>query len=111
MSGQQAILDVRGLTVTYPGSSGFFRRSSEPLTAVKDVSFDIAPGETLGLVGESGCGKTSVARAVTRLVRPAAGEVLFQGVDLTTLDRRAMARVRAELQIVFQNPYSAWIRR
>lgn len=107
MTTEDAIVEVKGLSVTYLGTRAVFGRSARPLTAVDDVSFDISTGEALGLVGESGCGKTSVARALTLLELPSAGEILFQGVELTSLSRRAMSRVRADMQIVFQNPYSS----
>ena len=100
------LLSVRNLSKHYPlrtwwgGKGSVFR-------AVEDVSFDIRPGETLGLVGESGSGKSTIGRAVTMLNPPSAGTVAFEGTDLAKLDPRAMRRMRARIQMVFQDPYAA----
>ncbi|GAA1557811.1 hypothetical protein GCM10009789_09030 [Kribbella sancticallisti] len=98
-----ALLEVRDLTVRYAGR----RRRAEPLVAVDGVSFEIKAGETLALVGESGCGKSSTAAAVLRLRRPDGGEVRFGGVDLATLDESALRGLRPALQPVFQDPYGS----
>ncbi|WP_432936758.1 ATP-binding cassette domain-containing protein [Kribbella sp. CA-253562] len=97
------LLDVRELTVRYPGR----RRRSQPILAVDRVSFEVRAGETLALVGESGCGKSSTAAAVLQLRRPQGGEVRFDGVDLTTLDEPALRGLRPALQPVFQDPYGS----
>jgi peptide/nickel transport system ATP-binding protein len=95
-----AILSVANLIVDYPTRAG-------TVQAVSDVSFDLMPGETLGLVGESGCGKSTAARAVIGLVRPNAGTVQFSGCDLTHLNQRSLRRLRPRLQIIFQDPRSS----
>ena len=100
------LLQVRDLVKHYP-AGGLFRRAAPPVRAVQDVSFDIAQGETLALVGESGCGKSSVGRTVLRLQEPTAGRAVFEGVDLFSLDRAALRKMRRRMQIIFQDPYSS----
>jgi ABC-type oligopeptide transport system ATPase subunit len=103
------LLDVRDLQVEYPlRSSGALRRTHETLRAVNGVSFSIQPGETLGLVGESGCGKSTTARAVLGLTPACAGEIRFDGVDLRTLDAAGMRAKRKDLQVVFQDPSASF---
>jgi peptide/nickel transport system ATP-binding protein len=97
----EVLLQVTDLVVDY--STGRGRKVS----AVSEVSFDVAPGETLGLVGESGCGKSTTARAVLQLPRPTSGEVVFDGVDLTTLRGEELRRVRTGLQMIFQDPIAS----
>ena len=104
---QDPILAVKNLHVHFPISKGFFRRTTEFVRAVDGVSFDIYPGETVGLVGESGCGKTTLGRALLRLVEPTAGQILFEGIDLATLPAGELRRRRREFQMVFQDPYAA----
>jgi oligopeptide/dipeptide ABC transporter ATP-binding protein len=99
-----ALLAAEGLVKHYPLRAALFSKRAGAVRAVDDVSFEIARGETLGLVGESGCGKTTVARLVLRLEAPTAGRVLFDGVDLLTLSSKALRAKRRELQIVFQDP-------
>ena len=106
-SPQDPILSVKNLRVHFPISKGFFRRSTEVVRAVDGVSFDIYPGETVGLVGESGCGKTTLGRALLRLVELTAGSILFEGIDLATLPAGELRRRRREFQMVFQDPYAA----
>ena len=106
-SGQDPILSVQNLRVHFPVSKGFFRRGTEFVRAVDGVSFDIYPGETVGLVGESGCGKTTLGRALLRLVEPTSGRILFEGTDLATLPAGELRRRRREFQMVFQDPYAA----
>jgi len=96
-----ALLDVKGLTKHYAGAGG------RTLRALEDVSFTLARGEVLGIVGESGCGKTTLGRAVLRLVEPTAGEVRFEGDDLLKLPAGAMKARRRDLQIVFQDPFGS----
>ncbi|MGI9078613.1 MAG: ABC transporter ATP-binding protein [Gemmatimonadaceae bacterium] len=103
----QALLSVRGLTKHFPIKSGLFRRAAGSLRAVDGISFDIAPGETLGLVGESGCGKTTAGRAILRLVEPTSGDVIFDGTNVMSLNAGAMRAMRRQMQIVFQDPFSS----
>ena len=102
------VLSVRNLVKHFPvRSRGLVRRVIGQVHAVCDVSFDIRSGETLGLVGESGCGKTTTSRAVLNLQPATSGKVLFDNVDITTLSSREMRRLRREMQIVFQDPYAS----
>ncbi|MEJ2577682.1 MAG: ATP-binding cassette domain-containing protein [Kineosporiaceae bacterium] len=102
------LLDVRDLAVTFPvKGGGLLRRTIGHVQAVSGVSFTLAPGETLGIVGESGCGKSTTCRAVLQLHRPTAGSVRFAGRELTTLSQRQLRAVRRDLQIVFQDPYAS----
>ncbi|WP_345075041.1 ABC transporter ATP-binding protein [Hymenobacter fastidiosus] len=101
------LLQVSGLNVHFPIRKGFFNRHPEFVRAVDGVSFDIYPGETVGLVGESGCGKTTLGRALLRLVEPTAGRILFEGTDLAALPAGELRRRRKDFQMVFQDPYAA----
>jgi oligopeptide/dipeptide ABC transporter ATP-binding protein len=100
------ILEVRDLVKHYE-SGGLFRRSSPPVRAVEGVSFEVARGETLALVGESGCGKSSVGRTVIRLQEPTGGSVRFEGQDVFALGRTELRQMRRRMQIIFQDPYSS----
>ncbi len=103
-----ALLEVRELRKDFPvATGGVLRRATTALRAVDGVSFDIAPGETLGLVGESGCGKSTLGRLLIRLIEPSAGRIAFDGTDITTLGAAAMRPIRRGMQIVFQDPYGA----
>ena len=104
---QAPIVSVKNLQKWYPISKGIFTKAKLFHKAVNDVSFDIYPGETLGLVGESGCGKTTLGRCLLRLIEPTNGEVNYRNSSLTKLSTREMRSLRKELQIVFQDPYSA----
>ncbi|WP_324673973.1 ABC transporter ATP-binding protein [Hymenobacter sp. GOD-10R] len=101
------LLQVENLQVYFPIRKGFFNRNPEFVKAVDSVSFDIYRGETVGLVGESGCGKTTLGRAILRLVEPTAGRILFEGTDLAALPTGELRRRRREFQMVFQDPYAA----
>ncbi|MCT7993197.1 ABC transporter ATP-binding protein [Laspinema olomoucense] len=100
------LLEVRNLEVAFP-VRGIFGETQRYMMAVNGVSFEVYPGETLGLVGESGCGKTTLARTLLRLIEPTAGNVLFEGQDVGKLEGRRLRQVRREMQIVFQNPFSS----
>ena len=102
----RALIQVRQLAKAYPVRGGFFRRPTAWVRAVDDVSFEIAEGETLGLVGESGCGKTTVGYALLRLIEPTAGSVIFDGRDIFQLRPGEMKALRREMQIIFEDPYS-----
>jgi oligopeptide/dipeptide ABC transporter ATP-binding protein len=100
------LLAVRDLVKHYT-AGGLFARGAPPVRAVDGVSFEVGRGETLALVGESGCGKSSVGRTVLRLQEPTGGEALFEGVDVFGLDRTALRRLRRRMQIIFQDPYGS----
>lgn len=102
-----SLLEVQNLKVHYPVQHGALSRVREFVKAVDDVSLSIEPGETLGLVGESGCGKTTLGRAIVRLVQPTAGRILFEGEDLATLRGSELRARRRKLQIIFQDPYGS----
>jgi len=100
------LLSVRDL-VKYYTAGGLFGRATPPVRAVDGVSFDVGRGETLALVGESGCGKSSVGRTILRLQEPTSGEALYEDVDVFSLDRTALRQLRRRMQIIFQDPYSS----
>jgi peptide/nickel transport system ATP-binding protein len=100
------LLEIRDLQVGFP-IKGVFGGTKRYHMAVNGVSFDVKPGETLGLVGESGCGKTTLGRSLLRLIEPMSGQILFEGRDITTLKGEALQKLRREMQIVFQNPFSS----
>ena len=101
------LLQVKGLTKHYVSPRRWFIPKQAPVLAVDDVSFQIDTAETLSLVGESGCGKTTTAKCVMRLIEPTSGSVLLQGVDLLGLDSTSMRQKRRDLQIIFQDPYAS----
>ncbi|MGH7549800.1 MAG: ABC transporter ATP-binding protein [Gemmatimonadota bacterium] len=102
-----ALLVVRDLQKYFPIKRGFWSRTVGHVQAVDGISFDILPGEVLGLVGESGCGKTTAGRCILRLIEPTAGDVVFEGRDVLELDRGDLRDLRGEMQIIFQDPYSS----
>src|SRR6266568_2668757 len=102
-----SLLEVRNLKVHFPSSQGVFCRTRDFVRAVDDVSLSIASGETVGLVGESGCGKTTLGRAVIKLVEPTAGRILFDGEDLTGLNGSKLLARRQKFQMIFQDPYGS----
>ena len=104
---QEPILKVENLRTWYPLRKGVFGRTYNYIKSVDDVSFDVYPGETLGLVGESGCGKTTLGRSILRLVEPTSGNVIFEGRDITKLNSKELREYRKQAQIVFQDPYSS----
>ena len=101
------LLEVENLKVHFPVRHGLFSRSKLFVRAVDDVSFELAPGETLGLVGESGCGKTTLGRAIVRLVEPTSGQVFFEGEEISRLDGPELRARRRRLQMIFQDPYGS----
>ncbi|MBN1136094.1 MAG: ABC transporter ATP-binding protein [Anaerolineae bacterium] len=103
----ESLIEVRDLVKHFPVRGGVLQRVQGWVQAVDGVSFEIRRGETLGLVGESGCGKTTVGRTLLRLIEPTRGQVLFEGRDMVTLDRQELKAARREMQIVFQDPFSS----
>jgi oligopeptide/dipeptide ABC transporter ATP-binding protein len=101
------LLEVKGLKKYYPISSGLFNKTTGFVKAVDDVSFSVNEGETLGIVGESGCGKSTTGRTILRLNEPTEGDVIFQGQHLSTLKGDGLRKVRRDMQIVFQDPYAS----
>ena len=101
------LLQVVGLEKHYPIQRGIWQRRVGTVRAVDGVSFELEEGETLGLVGESGCGKTTLARTIVRLTTPTAGHVLFDGMDVHGLDRHPLRKLRSKMQMIFQDPYSS----
>ena len=104
---ERCLVDVLRLKKYYPIRRGILRRTAGHVKAVNDVSFQIRRGETLGLVGESGCGKTTIGRSILRLIAPSAGTVTFDGVDVGTLQKSDNAALRRKMQIIFQDPYGS----
>ena len=102
-----SLLEVQNLKVHFPVRRALFSRAKQFVKAVDDVSFHIEPGETLGLVGESGCGKTTLGRAIVRLIEPAGGTVVFDGDDITRLEGAALRARRRKLQMIFQDPHGS----
>jgi peptide/nickel transport system ATP-binding protein len=101
------LLDVKNLSVWFPLKKNLFGKATEFVKAVDDISFEVFKGETLGLVGESGCGKTTLGRALLRLIEPTAGKIIYDGNDLTLKKGNELKSLRKEIQIVFQDPYSS----
>jgi oligopeptide/dipeptide ABC transporter ATP-binding protein len=112
MTDAATVLDVRGLRKHFPIRGGLFNRNAGTIRAVDDVSFSIARGETLSLVGESGCGKTTTSRCILRAIKPTGGEIIFHAedgkdIDVAPLDRKALRPLRRQMQMIFQDPFSS----
>ena len=105
---QDTLLEVKNLKMYFPVTSGIiFQRTIAEVKAVDDVTFTIKRGETLGLVGESGCGKTTTGRCILQLYKSTAGEIIFEGQNLNNLDNRSMREMRKKIQVIFQDPYGS----
>ncbi|POY38035.1 ABC transporter ATP-binding protein [Solitalea longa] len=104
---QKPLLKLKEVQTWFPVKQGVFGKVKDYVKAVDDISFDVYPGETLGLVGESGCGKTTLGRSILRLVEPTGGTILFEGRDLRRLSNEQMRELRKDVQIIFQDPYSS----
>lgn len=103
----EPLLEVKNVQVHFPVRKGIFQKTTSFVKAVDDITFDISPGETFGLVGESGCGKSTTGRAILQLIKPTAGQVLFGGEDLAPLPAEELRKKRKDLQMVFQDPYAS----
>ena len=101
------LLEVQDLVMHFPVGGGMFSKPAGAVKAVDGVSFSVHKGETLGLVGESGCGKTTTGRCILQLERATSGRIVFEGIDLMTLDAAALRAVRRRIQVIFQDPYSS----
>lgn len=106
-AGGKELLRVEGLKKYFPITSGFFSKVTGHVKAVDDISFSVKAGETIGMVGESGCGKTTAGRTIIRLIEPTAGKVIFKGEDIMSLKGAALKDMRRNMQIIFQDPYSS----
>jgi oligopeptide/dipeptide ABC transporter ATP-binding protein len=107
MNGTEPLVSVRHLKKSFPIKKGVFARQVGAVQAVNDVSFDVARGETLGVVGESGCGKTTTGRTILRLIEPTSGEIRFEGRDVNSMGSSELRALRREMQIIFQDPVSS----
>lgn len=107
IASDDALLSVRGLRTWFPITRGLFKKTVGHIKAVDGVSFDILPGQTLALVGESGCGKTTVGRSILRLIEPSAGQVLYRGRNLLDLSQTELGPYRRKIQMVFQDPMTS----
>jgi oligopeptide/dipeptide ABC transporter ATP-binding protein len=107
MNGTEPLVSVRNLRKEFPIKKGVFARQVGAVKAVNDVSFDVARGETLGIVGESGCGKTTTGRTILRLIEPTSGEIRFEGRDVRSMGTSELRALRREMQIIFQDPVSS----
>jgi len=106
-SANSILLSVKNLRKYFPIKSGILSRVTGNVHAVDDISFDLKPGETMGLVGESGCGKSTTARVILRLIESTSGEVFFDDKNVFELNRNKIQQLRREMQIIFQDPYSS----
>ncbi|WP_316829725.1 ABC transporter ATP-binding protein [Pedobacter aquatilis] len=101
------LLEIKNLCTWYPINNGFFNKTKEYVKAVDEINFKVYPGETLGLVGESGCGKTTLGRSILRLIEPTAGSIIFEGNEITHIGKSELRKLRKDIQIIFQDPYAS----
>src|SRR6202158_5459990 len=106
-AGHGPLVEVEHLTKHFPIKQGVFSRAKGVVHAVEDITLTVNRGETLGIVGESGCGKSTTARLIVRLIETTSGTVRFDGEDITKLSQRRLRPVRQQMQIIFQDPYSS----
>lgn len=102
-----ALLEVRNLQKTFVNTKGIINKKTTQVFAVDDVSFSIAPHATMAIVGESGCGKSTTAKCINRLLEPTAGQIIFDGADIVTLSQEGMRKKRRDIQMIYQDPYSS----
>ena len=105
--GDNVLLKVKNLKKYFPVRKGIFSKVTEYVQAVDKISFDVKKGETLGLVGESGCGKTTTGKTIVRLLEPTSGEVNFKGKNIFTLNKEEFRKIRRNIQIIFQDPFGS----
>jgi peptide/nickel transport system ATP-binding protein len=104
---QKPLLQIKDLCTWYPISNGLFGKTTDYVKAVDQLNFEVFPGETLGLVGESGCGKTTLGRTILRLIQPTSGQIIFNGNDITHISKTDLRKLRKDIQIIFQDPYAS----
>jgi len=104
---QDKIIEVKNLKMYFPITAGVLRKKVGDIKAIDDISFDIIRHETLGLVGESGCGKTTVGRCILRLYKPTSGKILFEGADISNLPESRLKQLRSKMSVIFQDPYGS----
>ena len=104
---ENSLMEVRNLKMYFPVTRGVFRRKIADVKAVDDISFEVNKGETLGLVGESGCGKTTVGRCILRIYRPTEGNISFEGQDISEIPEDRVRKLRRRMQLIFQDPYGS----
>lgn len=104
---QKPLLQIKDLRTWYPVRNGLFGKITDYVKAVDGINFEVFPGETLGLVGESGCGKTTLGRTILRLIQPTSGSIIFNGEDITHLGKNELRKLRKDIQIIFQDPYAS----
>ena len=103
----EVILDVKDLKMYFPVTRGLLRRKVADVKAVDGVTFGLKRGETLGLVGETGCGKTTIGRCIVKLYQPTAGEIWFEGEEISSLSEKTLKHIRCNMALIFQDPYSS----
>jgi len=106
-SSKNSLIEVTNLKMYFPVTRGLFRLKVADVKAIDDISFKVTRGETLGLVGESGCGKTTVGRCILRVYRPTDGNILFEGHDISKIPQDRLRKLRRRMQLIFQDPYGS----